>query len=87
MYYKPTLSASLCSALLFYGAHAVQAEPVACKGMEQASCTESGSCRWINSYKRSDGRETKGYCRKLPKKDAKEVSSQQEGEASPSKKS
>ena len=68
---KIIISALLCSSALFMGAHAAQAEPAACKGMEQANCTESGACRWVNSYKRSDGREISGYCRKLPAKDGK----------------
>ncbi len=75
MHKKTTLSALLCSVALLAGAHAVQAEPSVCKGMEQASCAESGDCRWINSYKRSDGREINGYCRKLPAKKVKDVSS------------
>jgi hypothetical protein len=75
MHYKFTISALLYSAALLTGAHAVQAEPAVCKGMEQAPCTESGDCRWINSYKRSDGREINGYCRKLPARDVKDVSS------------
>jgi len=87
MYCKSIVSALMCSAALLFGAHAAQAEPAACKGMEQASCTQSGSCRWVDTYKRSDGRETKGYCRKLPKKNVKEASSRQEGEDSQSKKS
>lgn len=76
MHKKSTLSALLCSVTLLAGVQAVvHAEPSACKGMEQASCAESGDCRWVNSYKRSDGREINGYCRKLPAKKVKDVSS------------
>ena len=78
MHKKSTISALVCSVALLAGAHALQAEPSVCKGMEQASCAESGACRWINSYKRSDGREINGYCRKLPAKKVKDVSSTQE---------
>ena len=72
---KPAIFALLCSTALFTGAHAAQAEPVVCKGAEQVNCTESAGCRWVSSYKRSDGREISGYCRKLPAKKKKDVSS------------
>lgn len=81
MHNKSIISVLLCSTALFMGAHAAQAEPAACKGMEQANCTESAACRWVNSYKRSDGRETSGYCRKLPAKDVKDVSGTSEAKA------
>lgn len=74
MHINSTLSGLLCSAVLLIGIPAAQAESTACKGMEQAACTESGNCRWINSYKRADGREIKGYCRTLPSKDVKDMS-------------
>lgn len=77
MHNKSIISALLCSSALLMGAHAAQAEPAACKGMEQANCTESAACRWVNSYKRSDGREISGYCRKLPAKNVKDVSGTQ----------
>ncbi len=75
---KSTLFILLCSATLLLSAQAIQAEPVACKGMQQAPCSDSTSCRWVNTYKRSDGREINGYCRKLPGKKVKEVSARQE---------
>lgn len=66
MHKKHLVSALLCSTVLLTGAHAEKAQPVTCKGMEQATCVEAGACRWVDSYKRSDGREINGYCRKLP---------------------
>ena len=81
MHNKSIISALLCSSALIVSAHAARAEPAACKGMEQATCMESGACRWVNSYKRSDGREISGYCRKLPAKDAKDVSGTSEAKA------
>lgn len=37
-----------------------------CKGLEHAACADTSQCRWIVPYKRSDGREVRGYCRTLP---------------------
>ena len=74
MHIKSTTLVLLCSAALLVTTSAVQAESPVCKGMEQASCTASDSCRWVDAYKRSDGREVSGYCRKLPAKAVKDVS-------------
>ncbi len=61
------MGSSLLSAalLLALTAAPVQAEN-RCKGMEQSSCASHNSCRWINGYKRSTGKEVAGYCRSLP---------------------
>lgn len=37
-----------------------------CKGLEQNLCGENSQCRWIVGYKRSDGRDVRGYCRVMP---------------------
>ncbi len=87
MYKESTVSTLLCSAVLLIGAQAAQAEPVACKGMEQPSCIDASSCRWVNTYQRSDGRKIRGYCRKLPSQNVKDVSSRQEPEDSNPQKS
>lgn len=41
-----------------------------CKGLAEKSCSNESSCRWVDPYKRTDGREVKGYCRALPAKSA-----------------
>ena len=46
------------------GAQAASSE---CKGMEQNSCIQAKTCRWVNSYQRSNGKKVSGYCRKLPR--------------------
>ena len=74
MHNKSVISALLCSTVLLTGVHAVQAQPVTCKGLEQATCMEAANCRWVDSYKRSDGREINGYCRKLPSRSVKDLS-------------
>lgn len=35
----------------------------ACKGLETSACESSTSCRWVQSYKRKDGREVNAFCR------------------------
>ena len=35
-----------------------------CKELSQSSCEKLRECRWINSYKRKDGKSVKAYCRK-----------------------
>lgn len=87
MHIKSTMPAILFSTVLLFAGTAVQAESPVCKGMEQASCTASESCRWINAYKRSDGREVSGYCRKLPAKAAKGVPGASEAEGVQAQKS
>ena len=34
-----------------------------CKGMAENDCAASNACRWVDSYKRKDGRDVQGYCR------------------------
>ena len=38
-----------------------------CKGMAENDCSTSNACRWVDSYKRKDGRDVKGYCRNAPR--------------------
>ena len=78
MKHQSILSTLICSAALLISTSAAQAAPNVCKGVQQAACADAGSCRWVNSYKRSDGREINGYCRKLPTKDSKEASTTKE---------
>ena len=35
-----------------------------CKALSQSTCEKLIECRWINSYKRKDGKSVKAYCRK-----------------------
>ena len=37
-----------------------------CKGMAENDCAASNACRWVDSYKRKDGRDVQGYCRNSP---------------------
>lgn len=39
------------------------AEASVCKGLSKSTCESSQECRWIDGYKRKDGRPIKGYCR------------------------
>lgn len=54
-------------ALLIVAVMPAQAEFV-CKGAEKSLCVNNESCRWVNSYTRSDGVQIKGHCRALPVK-------------------
>jgi len=38
-----------------------------CKGMAENDCSTSNTCRWVDSYKRKDGRDVQGYCRNAPR--------------------
>ena len=38
-----------------------------CKGMAENDCAASNACRWVDSYKRKDGRDVQGYCRNAPR--------------------
>ena len=38
-----------------------------CKGMVENECAASNACRWVDSYKRKDGRDVQGYCRNAPR--------------------
>jgi len=38
-----------------------------CKGMAENDCAASNACRWVDSYKRKDGRGVQGYCRNAPR--------------------
>jgi len=38
-----------------------------CNQLEQDACAAEASCRWVNGYQRTDGKEVRGYCRSLPK--------------------
>ena len=44
------------------------AQPSQCKSLAQTECLASGSCTWVDSYTRSDGRKVAAYCRTVPKK-------------------
>jgi hypothetical protein len=35
-----------------------------CKGLEKAKCEGNSSCSWVDSYKRKDGVQVSGHCRK-----------------------
>ena len=60
-------------ALIVFTSSPVQSDS-ACKGVEKSVCEKDHACRWVNSYKRSDGAEIKGYCRALPIKQVKPAS-------------
>lgn len=34
-----------------------------CKGQAKDICVKNGSCSWVESYKRKDGRTVNGFCR------------------------
>jgi len=38
-----------------------------CKGMAENDCAASNACRWVDSFKRKDGRDVQGYCRNAPR--------------------
>ena len=38
-----------------------------CKGMAENYCATSNACRWVDSFKRKDGRDVQGYCRNAPR--------------------
>ena len=38
-----------------------------CKGMAENDCAASNAYRWVDSYKRKDGRDVQGYCRNAPR--------------------
>ncbi len=65
---------SVCIAVTVFsatGGVAVAAE-AGCKGLVEDNCSKESSCRWVNPYKRTDGREVTGYCRTLPGKPAQQ---------------
>jgi len=35
-----------------------------CKELTHSTCNKIEECRWINRYKRADGKSVKAYCRK-----------------------
>ena len=72
---KLTVVSLLGSALFLSAMTSVQAASE-CKGLEQNICGDSSQCRWIVAYKRSDGRDVRGYCRTMPAVDDKQKVSQ-----------
>jgi hypothetical protein len=35
-----------------------------CKGLEKPRCESNDSCSWVDTYKRKDGIQVAGHCRK-----------------------
>jgi hypothetical protein len=58
---------------LFFGAQGLAEAKSACSPLDQPTCSTDQSCRWIAPYKRTDGKEVKGYCRSAPAAKAAKV--------------
>ncbi|MGV6825653.1 MAG: hypothetical protein ACWA5Q_01640 [bacterium] len=54
------------AAMALLAAQGVTAEGQSCRGLVENQCANDQQCRWVNAYKRSDGRQVNGYCRSLP---------------------
>lgn len=39
------------------------ADPVQCKGLENAACVSQESCSWVKGYERKDGKSVNAFCR------------------------
>ena len=53
-----------------------------CKGMAENDCSASSVCRWVDSYRRKDGRDVQGYCRNAPR-NMKDISGMLDGMKKP----
>jgi hypothetical protein len=57
------LTATLSGLLLAVPAWQPAAAESVCKGLEKPACGKSSACRWVEGYKRKDGKTVDGYCR------------------------
>lgn len=64
---QKSLSVVILLCAFMSNAHAQDAVPVQCKGMENAQCASSEDCSWVQAYERKDGRTVSAFCRSKPK--------------------